>query len=220
MTCVNYWALNNIMRKNWYPLPLIGPLVDQLWKAKYFTKLNLWAGYSNMHITEGHKWKTAFWMCYRSYKMLVMPFRLTNAPSAFQFFMNDIFHDFLDVCIVIYLESILIYSDNKKTHEEQVRKVLWWLRDNHLHAKPEKCSFNMDTVEYLGVIISPTGILMDPLKVEAITSWPVPWNVKELQSFLRFSNFYCRFIDNYSGIIKSLTSLLPKNAAWEWDESC
>ena len=140
--------------------------------------------------------------------MLVMLFGLTNAPSAFQFFMNDIFHDLLDVCVVIYLDDILIYSDDKKTHEEQVRKVLQRLRDNHLHAKLEKCSFDTDTVEYLGVIINPNGVSMDQSKVKAITSWPVPQNTKELQSFLGFANFYHRFIDNYSGIMKALTSLL------------
>ena len=138
--CIDYQALNNITRKNQYPLPLIGPLVDQLRKAKYFMKLNLRASYNNVRIAEGHKWKTAFRMHYRLYEMLVMPFSLTNAPSAFQFFMNNIFHYLLDVCMVIYLNDILIYSDHKKTHEEQVWKVLQWLRDNHLHAKPEKCS--------------------------------------------------------------------------------
>ena len=172
--CVDYRALNRITRKNRYPLPLIGPLVDQLQKAKYFTKLDLRAGYNNVRIAEGHEWKTAFHMQYGSYEMLVMPFGLTNAPSAFQFFMNDIFHDLLDVCIVIYLDDILIYSNDEKIHEEQVRKVLQRLQDNHLHAKPEKCSFDTDTVEYLGVIISPKGVSMDESKVQAITSWPAP----------------------------------------------
>ena len=116
--------MNNITRKNQYPLPLIGPLVDQLQKAKYFIKLNLQAGYNNVHIAEGHEWKTAFQMHCGPYKMLVMPFGLTNTLSAFQFFMNNIFYNLLDVCIVTYLDDILINSDNRKTHEEQVRKVL------------------------------------------------------------------------------------------------
>ena len=75
-------------------------------------------------------------------------------------------------------------------------------------------------VKYLGVIISPEGVSMDESKVQAITSWPAPRNVKELQSFLGFANFYCRFIDNYSGITKALTSLLRKDATWNWDEAC
>ena len=79
---------------------------------------------------------------------------------------------------------------DEEEHTKQVRKVLERLRENHLHAKPKKCSFHTDTVEYLGVIISPAGVSMDPGKVKAITSWPTPKNVKELQSFLGFANFY------------------------------
>lgn len=141
-------------------------------------------------------------------------------PLAFQFFMNDIFHDMIDICVVIYLDDILIYLMDGKTHTEQVWKVLQCLWENHLHAKPEKCSFHTNTVEYLGMIINPEGVLMDPEKVRAITSWPVLKGVKELQSFLGFANFYQWFIDNYSGITKALTSLLRKNTTWVWTESC
>ena len=218
--CVDYRALNKVTRKNRYPLPLIGNLVDQLRKAKFFTKIDLRAGYNNVRVADGHEWKTTFRTRYGAFEYLVMPFGLTNAPSAFQFFMNDIFHDMVDICVVIYLDDILIYSMDEETHTQQVRKVLERLRENHLHAKPEKCSFHTDTVEYLGVIISPKGVSMDPEKVKAITSWPAPKSVKELQSFLGFANFYRRFIDNYSGITKVLTSLLRKNTPWEWTSRC
>ena len=189
-------------------------------KAKFFTKIDLRAGYNNVRVADGHEWKTAFRTRYGAFEYLVMPFGLTNAPSAFQFFMNDIFHDMVDICVVIYLDDILIYSMDEETHTQQVRKVLERLRENHLHAKPEKCSFHTDTVEYLGVIISPKGVSMDLEKVKAITSWPAPKIVKELQSFLGFANFYRGFIDNYSGITKVLTSLLRKNTPWEWTSRC
>ena len=98
-------------------------------------------------------------MHYGAFEYLVMPFGLTNVPSAFQFFMNDIFHDMVDVCVVIYLDDILIYSDGEKSHTEHVQKVFECLQANHLHVKPEKCSFHTDTIEYLGVIISPEGVI-------------------------------------------------------------
>ena len=126
----------------------------------------------------------------------------------------------VDVCMVIYLDDILIYSDDEESHMEHVRKVLQRLQDNHLHAKPEKCDFHVDTVEYLGMFISPRGITMDPSKVEAILSWPVPKTIRELQSFLGFANFYRRFIDNYSGMMKALTRLLRKDVVWVWTQSC
>ena len=218
--CVDYRALNRITIKNRYPLPLAGDLMDRLSSAKIYTKIDLRVGYNNVRIAEGHEWKTAFRTRYGSYEYLVMPFGLTNAPATFQSFMNDIFHSLLDVCVIVYLDDILIYSDDLESHKQHVRKVLEILRKHNLHARPEKSSFHEDSIEYLGVIISPNGVAMDKGKVDVILAWPAPRNVKELQSFLGFANFYRRFIDNYSGIVKALTSLLKKEAIYEWSEDC
>ena len=218
--CVDYRALNKITIKNRYPLPLAGDLMDRLSSAKVYTKIDLRVGYNNVRIAEGHEWKTAFRTRYGSYEYLVMPFGLTNAPATFQSFMNDIFHSLLDVCVIVYLDDILIYSDNLEDHRIHVRKVLDILRKHNLHARPEKSSFHEDSIEYLGVIISPKGVAMDKGKVDVILAWPAPRNVKELQSFLGFANFYRRFIDNYSGIVKPLTSLLKKEVVFEWSEAC
>jgi hypothetical protein len=149
-----------------------------------------------------------------------MLFGLTNTPATFQHFMNEIFHDLLDVCVVVYLDDILIYSDDLETHQKQVKDILQRLRKYDLHTRPEKSGFHMDSIEYLGVIISPNGIAMDSEKVKVILDWPVLTSVKELQSFLGFANFYRRFIDNYSGITKALTSLLRKNTEYVWTDKC
>lgn len=214
--CVDYRGLNRITKKNRYPLPLIGNLVDRLRSAKIFTKLDLRVGYNNVRIAEGHEWKTAFRTRYGSFEYLVMPFGMTNSPSTFQHFMNDVFQDMSDVFVVVYLDDILIYSNSEEEHREHVRRVLARLREHNLHIKPEKCSFHTDSVEYLGVIVSPQGVSMDPGKVRVIMDWPTPRKVKELQSFLGFANFYRRFIDNYSGIVKPLTRLLRKQSKWIW----
>jgi hypothetical protein len=215
-----YQALNWITIKNQYPLPLAGDLMDRLSRAKIYSKIDLRVGYNNVHIAEGHEWKTAFQTRYGSYEYLVMLFGLTNAPATFQSFMNDIFHSLLDVCVVVYLDDILIYSDDLESHKHHVQQVLEILCQHNLHTRPEKSSFNEETVEYLGVIISPNGVVMDKGKVNVILAWPAPRNVKELQSFLGFANFYRRFIDNYSGIVKPLTSLLKKDAIYEWTDAC
>jgi len=130
-----------------------------------------------------------------------MPFGLTNAPGAFQRFMNDIFADMLDVCVVVYLDDILIYSSDKKTHAKQVKEVLRRLRKHKLYAKPEKCEFHKEKVEYLGYILTPDGLFMDPAKVKTIQDWPEPRRVRDVQSFLGFANFYRRFIFNFSDIV-------------------
>jgi hypothetical protein len=119
-----------------------------------------------------------------------MLFGLTNALAMFQHFINEIFHDLLNVCIVVYLDDILIYSDNLETHKKQVKDVLQRLQKYDLHARLEKSEFHMDSIEYLGVIISPNGITIDSEKVKVILDWLVLTSVKELQLFLGFANFY------------------------------
>ena len=218
--CVDYRKLNKLTRKDKYPLPLISGTLDRLRSAKRFTKLDLRVGYSNVRISEGDEWKTAFRSRYGSFEYLVMPFGLTNAPSAFQRFMNDIFADMLDVCVVVYLDDILIFSDDPSDHPRHVREVLKRLRKHDLFCKPEKCEFHADEIEYLGYIIGKDGIRMDPKKIEKILDWPVPRNVKDVQSFLGFANFYRRFIHGYSDICVPLTRLTKKTAPWDFSNAC
>ena len=145
--------------------------------------------YHLVRIQEGDKWKTTFQTKYGSFKWKVMPFDLTNAPGAFQRFMNDIFADMLDVCVVVYLDDILIYSSDKKTHTKQVKEVLRRLWKHKLYAKPEKYEFHKEKVEYLGYILTQDGLFMDPTKVKVLQDWPEPRKVREVQCFLGFANF-------------------------------
>jgi hypothetical protein len=133
-----------------------------------------------------------------------MPFGLTNTPAAFQHFMNDIFWDVLDTKVVIYLDNILIFSKEQENHEKDVREALKRLATNQLFCKLSKCSFHVDTVDYLGLVISPRGISMEEKKVQAIKEWPTPQNVKQVQSFLGFTNFLCCFVLNYSTLARPL----------------
>src|ERR1700731_3970478 len=137
----------------------------------------------------------------------MMPFGLTNVPAMFQHFMNNIFSDLLDTYIVVYLNNILIYSKDLKQHIEHIREVLRRLQKNGLFLNPAKCEFHTETVEYLGFVLSPTGLSMDMAKVKVIWEWPTLWKVKDVQSFLRFTNFYCRFIHRYSDIATLMTCL-------------
>jgi len=145
---------------------------------------------------------------------------LTNAPAAFQCFVNTIFADMLDVCIVVYLDDIIIYSEDMESHQQHVWEVLHRLWLHGLFAKPEKCEFHLDSVEYLGYHLSPDGLTMSPDKIQTISNWPEPRKVKDIQSFLGFANFYCRFIFNYSDIVVPLTQLTRKDAPWNFSEDC
>ena len=146
-----------------------------------------------------------------------MPFGLTNAPVVFQQFMNDIFSDLLDVYIIIYLDDILIYLNNMSKHHWHVKEVLKCLRKAGFYTKVEKCEFHS---EYLGYILSPSGLTMSNDKVKIIQDWLEPKKVKDIQSFLGFTNFYHWFIFNYSDIVIPLTHLTWKNIPWKFDSSC
>ncbi|MBW0585666.1 hypothetical protein O181_125381 [Austropuccinia psidii MF-1] len=139
-----------------------------------------------------------------------MPFGLTNAPASLQNLVNDIFADFLDIFVVVYLDDIMVFSSSQEEHVKHVASVLQRHRDNNLFSKASKCVFHASSVEYLGYVVSSEGLKMDSSKVQQILNWPQPKNIKALQSFLGFASFYCRLIKNYSKTILALTSLLKK----------
>jgi len=172
--CVDFRGLNKITKKDCYPLPLISDLLDSPSRAKIYSKIDLWHVYHLVWIALGDKWKTAFCMHYGSYEWLVMPFGLTNTPAAFQRFVNTVFADMLDVCVIVYLDDILIYSKDMESHKQHVQEVLCRLRLHGLFAKPEKCEFHSDLVEYLGYHLSPDGLTMFPDKIQTISNWPEP----------------------------------------------
>ena len=127
--------------KEQVPIPLIVDLFDQLGRARYYTKLDLRLGYYQVRIVEDDESKTARVTRYGSYKFLVMPFNLTNAPTTFCTLMNKIFHPYLYKFVVVYLDDIVIYSSTLEEHVEHLRKVFKVLRQNKLYVKKEKCSF-------------------------------------------------------------------------------
>jgi len=147
-----------------------------------------------------------------------MPFGLTNSPSVFQRFVNEIFADLLDVYILVYLDDILIFSNNMADHKKHVKEVLRCLREHGLFVNGDKCCFHSDSVEYLGYIIGSGGLHMDSAKVQVIQDWPEPKKVKDVQSFLGFANFYKCFIHGYSEIVLPLTHLTWKTTPWNFDE--
>ena len=145
-----------------------------------------------------------------------MPFGLTNAPATFQRFMNDTLHEYLDEFCVVYLDDILIFSQTEAEHIQHVTAVLGKPRQAQLYAKVEKCELHKQQVEFLGYILAPQGISMAPSKTAAVLSWPSPKNVKHVQQFLGFANFYRRFIRSYAQMTAPLTSLTKKKPDFRW----
>ena len=121
---------------------------------------------------------------------------------------------------MIYLDDILIYLNNMSEHHQHVKEVLKRLCKTSLYAKADKCKFHSELVEYLGYILSPSGLTMSNDKIKIIQDWLEPKKVKDIQSFLSFANFYYWFIFNYSDIVVPLTHLTQKDIPWKFDSSC
>ena len=143
-----------------------------------FSKINLRSGYHQLHIEEEDIPNTTFKMRFRHYEFIVLPFGLTNAPDVFMSLMNEVFCEYLDKFVQVFIDDILIYSWMKEEHDEHLRLVLQCLREKKLYEKLSKCYFYQSKIHYLGNIISGEGITMDPVKVEAIMEWPAPKNIQ------------------------------------------
>ena len=215
--CQDYRGLNNITIKNRYPLPLVRETLDSLGKAKFFTKLDIIAAFNKLRIAEGDEWKTAFITRFGLFETLVTPFGLCNAPSSFQHYINHTLFDILDRFCTAYLDDVLVYSATREEHRNHVREVVRRLRDAGLQIDIDKSEFETSRTTYLGLIITPEGIQMDLAKVTAVRNWKDPPNVRELQRFLGFANFYRRFIKDFSRIAQPLHDLSKKGAPWVWD---
>jgi hypothetical protein len=166
--CVGFWPLNVATIKNKYPLPCISILFDQLVGAQVFSKIDLRSGYHQIKIRNEDIPKTAFSMRYGMYEYLVMSFGLTNSPAHFMYLMNSVFMPELDKFVMVFIDNILVYSKSMEEHEEHLHIVLQWLWGHQLYAKFSKCEFWIDEVPFLGHVISPEGIVVDPRKVQDV----------------------------------------------------
>jgi hypothetical protein len=164
--------------------------------------------------------KTTFTTRYGLYEFLVMSFGLTNAQAYFMNLMNKVFMEYLNQFVVVFIEDILVYSQNEETHEDHLRLVLQKLRDNQLYAKFSKCDFWLKEAAFQGHIITDRGIKVDPRKMSEILNWKQPTDVSTIRSFLGLARYYKRFIKGFYKIVKPLTSLLEKCKEFKWDEAC
>ena len=166
--CIDFRKLNAITRKDRYPLPLIDETLARITKAKIFTKLDVRQAFHRIRMDPVSEELTTFRTRYGSYKCKVLWEGLTNGPATYQRYMNDILFDYLDDFCSVYLDDVLVYSENEAEHELHVKKVLQRLRDAGLQVDIRKCEFSVTRTKYLGFIISTDGIEVDPEKVSVI----------------------------------------------------
>ncbi|GJV00051.1 reverse transcriptase domain-containing protein [Tanacetum coccineum] len=169
--CIDYRELNKLTVKNYYPLPRIDDLFDQLQGSIIYSKIDLRSGYHQLRVREEDIPKTAFRTRYGHYEFRVMPFGLTNAPAVFMDLINRVCKPYLDKFVIVFIDDILIYSRNEKEHEEHLKTILELLKKEELYAKFSKCEFWINTVKFLSHVIDSSGIHIDPAKIEAVKNW-------------------------------------------------
>jgi hypothetical protein len=218
--CVDYRQLNDRTIKSTYPLPNIENIMENLQGMKYFSKIDLSQGYHQVKVHTDDIYKTAMNTRYGQYEWLVMNFGLTNAPATFMQLLHSIFHDLLDVSMIVFIDDILIFSKTLEEHRKHVDQVLERLWQNQLFANWEKCAFNTDKVDYCGVNVSAKGISVHQDKVQAVSEWPIPKSVRDIRSFLGLAGYYRRFIPNYAAIARPMTALTKKDVTFDFNEDC
>jgi hypothetical protein len=196
---------------------VVEELLDELYSAKFFTKLDLWSGYHQVRVHREDIVKTALRTHHGHFEFLVMPFGLSNAPSTFQALMNSVLGPFLRKFVLVFFDDILIYSNTWTDHLKHIRAVLTVLRNNFLRVKRSKCTFASTFVSYLGHVISTAGVSMDSDKVASVASWPQPRSARGLRGFLGLAGYYWKFIKGFGTIAAPLTQLLKKNS-FQWTE--
>ncbi len=207
---IDYRSLNNITKKEVFPIPDANMSFDYLSGASVFSTLDLSQGYYQVALSPTDMKKTAFCTKYGHYEFTRLPFGLNGAPSTFQKLMNRILQEENWISCLVYLDDVLIYGKTHEQHADRLRQVLQKIKIAGLKLNPYKCTFMQSEVNYLGHTISSTGIKTDPKKIEKVLNWPLPRCEEELVSFLGLCGYYRKFIDHYSELIAPLENICKK----------
>ncbi|GFW36871.1 retrovirus-related Pol polyprotein from transposon 412 [Trichonephila clavipes] len=218
--CVDYRKLNDVTKKDSYPLPRIDDTLDTLSGHKWFSTLDLKSGYWQVEIHPEDREKTAFTSGQGLWQFKVMPFGLCNAPATFERLMETVLKGLTFEACLIYLDDVIIGGRTFEEHLQNIRKVLSKLSDANLKLNPSKCKFFQKEVNYLGHIISAEGVRTDPEKVSAVKNWKRPENLRELRSFLGLCTYYRKFVKGFSNIARPLHKLTESKQKFQWTKEC
>ena len=214
--CIDYRPVNAVTQKDVYPLPRTSEVLDTLGKAKYFSKLDLKAGYWQIAMEPSDRHKTAFTTRQGLFEFTVMPFGLTTAPATFQRLMDSLLGD----TVTVYLDDIIVFTETWEEHLTFLDEVFTRLRAAGLKASPNKCELGMEQLLYLGHIVTREGILPDPQNVQAILDATAPTDVLQLRSFLGMCTYYDEFVKGYANYAQPLFKLTRKSSEFIWTREC
>jgi hypothetical protein len=217
---VNYRDLNVITIKNRYSLFLIVEILNRLSRVKIFTKIDIIAAFNYLRIKKKDEELIAFHTRFDFFESLILSFDFCNKSVSFQYYINDTLREYLNDFCTIYLNDILIYNNNELEHKTHVKKILLRFRDAELQANIIKCKFHVTKIAYLELIVIIDDIKMNSFKIKIVINWSILIDVRNVQSFLEFANFYRKFVYEFSNIVDSLTNLIKKKIEFKWTNKC
>lgn len=210
--CCDYRRLNQVTCKDAYPLPRVEESLDALGNAQLFSTLDLTAGYFQVAVKDSDREKTAVTTPFGLFEWRRMPFGLCNAPATFQRLMGVVLGDLTFDILLVYLDDIIIFSNDFKSHCERLELVFNRLRHHGLKLKPSKCFLLRPEVRFLGHVISAKGVQVDTEKVKALDTWPAPKTVRDVRQVLGFMSYYRRFVPNFAQLARPLHALVGGKA--------
>ena len=218
--CVDYRQLNERTVKDAYPLPRIDDCLDTLAGSQIFSTFDLRSGYYQVAMDPKDAHKTTFVTRRGTYAFRVMPFGLCNAPATFQRLMDVTMMGLnFEICLV-YLDDIIVFSKDVQTHLVRLELLFRRLQEANLKLKPSKCSLLQKSVEFLGYVVSGSGISTCSQKIETVQTWPVPTKLREVRGFLGLCGYYRRFVQNFSQVAAPLHALTKKAQVFVWSQGC
>ncbi|GBM11574.1 Retrovirus-related Pol polyprotein from transposon 297 [Araneus ventricosus] len=218
--CVDYRKLNEITKKDSYPLPRIDDTLDALNGSQWFTTLDFKSGYWQVDIRPEDRGKTAFTTGQGLWQFKVMPFGLCNAPATFERLMETVLPGLSSECCLVYLDDIIIVGRTFEENLNNLRRVFQRLQKANLKLNLKKCRFFQMEVVYLGHVISAEGVKTDPEKIKAVVDWPHPDKIHDLRNFLGLCTYYRRFVRNFSTIARPLHKLTEAKSNFSWTDEC
>lgn len=210
----DFRALNQITKKFNAPIGQINDLLTKLRNAKFYSTLDLQSGFFQVAMDENSRKYTAIATHVGNFEWNVCPMGLSNSPRTFVGLINSIFHQIKNV--LVYLDDIIVFSENFEEHLNKLETVFKLLLGNHLICNLKKCNFAFRKVKFLGHIVSYDGIEPDLEKTRAVRNFSTPKDKRALRSFLGLANYYRRFIKNFSQIAAKLYLLIGEKVEFKW----
>ena len=217
--CIDFRKVNNVTRKDAFPLPRMDDCLDALAGSKLFSTLDLASGYWQIPVAEEDRDKTAFNTRNGLHRFRVMPFGLATAPATFERLMELVLKGLtFDRCLV-YLDDVIVFGRTFEEALQNLDRVFERIEQASLLLKPSKCRLFKTSVDFLGHVVSADGIICDPKKISAVQNWAAPSSVKEVRSFVGFASYYRKFIPGFATVAGPLHALMGK-VKFEWSNAC